>query len=292
MQSGSGRSSEVNKFYDRIRSYLRDSSVDFGSSVGQSKNHTSPKKPKSKKSDDYGDVSKDVLDRVLKSYDEQQSAKDGAIDRPVSCLSIAGNNYANSLHSCPGFHNVHSTNFLVKDLGINDINRYTFLGGLSSFVPPKGQILKDLKNNYIRFILDQHVCRAFEYLDKCMMDSAQVEVINGFKIDPKNADLHGVLGACFLHSQRYEEAIEKLRISLDGRPKRSDQVIEHLAEAYFNRGMTMYHKEDYRQAIELYTEALRYNRNHDGASLHKNMCESYITNTSGFYGKRSQTYRR
>lgn len=288
MQSQPDTSPEVEEFYKRIRSHLNDPNAHFG----QSQSCTRPSNEfQRSKNLEYGIVDKETMSKILNSYKEQQS-QSSRRSEPVTCRGITGRNYSEHLHSRHGFYNMNSTRYLTEDLKIKDVDRYTFLGGLSDFKPPPNMTIQHLKENFRKFSLEQGINRAFEYLDAREIDMAQEQASKLLEIDSDNSDVRGVIGACHLLRQDHEKAIPELKRSLSGRPIRHTQILSYLADSLYLRGMSFYRRSDFNSALSSYHECLRYKNDHDGAILHKGLCETQLHNKSNLFTHRSLTYRK
>lgn len=287
--------SDVEKFYERIRKHLRDPQANLVTSKSSyqpsvaSSSTTSSVGPQV----EYGLVEKDAFVRILKVYAEQQQSRE-EIDSPVTCRSITGKNYADHLHSRNGFHNINSTNYLVNELKIIDVDRNSYLAGMSHLRIPKEHTVEWLKNNHLVFELRQCVEKAFTCLEHHRLDQALIEVEKGLEINNRNGDLLAIKGSCHYLRNNYEYAIAFFKSALLERPEmmNTSDISKQLADALFQRGMSFYRRDNIDKAIESYVECLGYKNDHEGAILHRDMCRRRLHSNPNIFRNPSMDYRK
>ena len=73
----------------------------------------------------------------------------------------------------------------------------------------------------------------------------------GLAIDESNADIHAVLGECYLRQRQYEKAISECERAIDLNP--------NLADAYFHLGRVLHHAGKHKEAVKQFKKAIRLN---------------------------------
>lgn len=221
----------------------------------------------------YGLVTRDEFQDIIDSYDKQQTTKDKC-DAPVA--NKKGVNFNQLLHSKPGFHHPGSTSYLVGELDIVDIDRYSLLGGFSTYKPGEGERLNDLKTAQKNSMTYEFVDRAHHKISTSQWQDAFNDIEIAMKMNPECGDAIAARARYYIQSKNYDKAIRDLRYAADKTIKYREFYNNTMAEALFQTGMRQYYHRNFSQARKLFSEALNYDSHHANATIHRNLCDKEL----------------
>lgn len=231
----------------------------------------------------YGQIKIDNFKKILDSYEQCQGNKqspEDIVEQTVSCDTDTYKNFAQLLHSKPSFHHPGSTDYLIKDLQITNLQRLSLLGhsfGVSNFRFEEAENLEELLKKRRNEMMKDNLIAAHEYLDKQLYKDAWREIELALKIDSKNGNALATRGRYFLKSHKHQQAIDDYRNALKANSDDKRQVERELAKALEQLGEIHFHKHEYSLAKDKFTEALELgSENPDLTTLHRNICEDKI----------------
>ena len=275
----------MEKFYAKIRPHLQDTEPEQLPS-----NTVEPSIAGSPDDKLFGRIREEELAKILHSYEEQQQIPT-KIEKPVLCDTVNGRSFEKLLHSKPGFHHQGSTAYLVKKLGIPDVKRNSFLGGFSTYALCEEESLTGLKKSHNLMLLRKSLKKAQIQLSKKEYGSAKSQIDRALKLDPSSSEAFAMRGNYYASTDRHPQAIDDFKRSLAGQLEDRDSVKRNLSNSLYVQGMAMYHRREWRGALVLFNESLRYDASNDGAKLHKGLCEGQIRSETSYTSK-SQSYRK
>lgn len=261
----------INKFYARIRSHLDDLSLQGPEKATP----VSDKLQDISEEDKYGFIKPENLNILLEAYDRQPN-------KPLRCDDFEAGNLARMLFSKAGFHNPSSTDYLVEDLKINDVNRNSFLGGHSTYVNyiiGKENKLGFLRECQRKMFLSERVKQIMGEIESALetqpiLTPDMENEINGLiSSGPNNSDVKILIGKRLIIQRRFDQAINELETALDNDCTNFELAKQSLSVALFQKGYKLYQGGEYEQASNCFNKSLEKNPDHKGSKLHLSLVQ-------------------
>lgn len=282
---GLNHGGEFTKFFQKIRPNIDTLEQDLGPDGEPRRTSHLRDVPENKI---YGLVEKQEFKKYLDTYEAQQndqeSSEDNRDNRPVSLKAKdCKSSFAQLLHSKPAFHHPGSTDYLVKQLQINDVERRSLLGGNSDYKLEEKDTLRDILFSRNDKLVESHVNAARGHIENRKLNEAWEEIEMAFKVDKKNGNVLATRGKYYIKLKKYQEAIDDLKNALQYKPKDPRQIREDLADALGSQGLVHHQLSQYQQAKDRFEEALELNcGNVEFHRLNRDMCEGFVNNMKQF----------
>lgn len=270
---------DATKFYEKIRrnvQHLPSSSTPNNCNVSVSSTRSDPN---SKVEKIYGNVSKSEMESILKSYEKQQNSQDLS-NKPVICdeTFVKGGSYAKMLHAKTGFHHLGSTTHLIKELGINDLSRASFLGDYNTFSVADSEDINGLKRKYLVATTRRIIDSAHAHMSQNNMMKAKELIDQAHKLDSKSAVVKVALGKYHNLNREYEDEAKILREALGCKDIDRKQINLNLSNALFQLGMNRYHRGHWSQSIDFFRQSLDADPENSGSRLHLELASDKLRN--------------
>lgn len=316
--SGSYKSKELLKFYTKVRQGIKEHEKRLKSKsdatncddniqqqVEEPKLITNPRSRKSKfkgqadrPGELFGSISRSEFEKILETYERQQLAE-GQRENPVFCKKVDGDSFDKLLHSKVGFHHLASTDFLLEDLNINDLTRYTFLGGqVGSYDLFEGEDLRSLIKKHSKIYIRQYLHEAWHYLscfDKTTGANSQIakdRIDMACRLDPDNGDVLACLGRYYFLKEDITRATNLFERALKTKLDDPAKAKMSFADCYYELGLRAYNREKNQEALKLFENALELHPVYEGAKIHRNLCLTRINQGRSFQSNRQPAYRK
>lgn len=280
---------EFTKFFEKIRSSFNDFKI-----VPDQPSKPTHSGCNYKKSSEFseevlfGKIEKNDFEKILNAYERQQQHND-LKEKPVIC-DVFGRSYQKLLFSRPGFHHLRSTDHLIGELGINDVERNSFLAGISVFSSPTWEDLRSLRNRRNRMTAESYARRARDFTMKGDSHNATICIERASKLDPDCGEVLAVRAMIYLRNRDHPKAVEyfKKAIPYINSPSCSytqgekNRVYLEFSDALCEVGLAHYLRGDYSSAIVEFDNALFHNRDCQLAKLHKELAANQLANRPRF----------
>lgn len=263
------------KFYDKIHPSLQQ--LYQSSSKDRSRTFNAGNNSVSKDGKTFGQITKEEMTNILKAYETQQNDPNLS-NKPVTCDEnvIKGGSYSKMLYAKTGFHYLGSTDYLIKELGIDDDNRWSFLGDLNRFTVSNTEDLKGLQKKYLNATIKKIIEMAYDQMNSQQMEKAKETIKKALELDRESGTAKLAKGIHHERSKQYDEAVREFRETLKCEDIDVRQVNLHLSEALTSVGMAFYHRRQWADSARLMEESIRANPENANARFHLEVCQQKL----------------
>lgn len=265
----------LSKFYARLRNHINelqdDSSLDFQVDPIDATKGDGQHIPEDRL---HANITRQEFEEILAAYERQRQDPKNK-NKPVSCNKVVGGSYAKLLFSKPGFHNLDSTSYLVKDLSIIDLQRDSFLGGHMKYAQRAEDDIKSLLKVQERMQMREIAAQAETLLAQMEWQELEKLIEDMAKIDKNNPDFLWTRGRYYLAKSEPNKGVEDLRRALESRPQ-DTEIKKWLSDGLLSLSQRQYQMRQFQHAYNICREALEIYPSNTAAQLHSNMCRGKI----------------